>query len=94
MKMPSTSWCRQTKAERSSSGCVLLRTFAYQNRGFSFFFRRITTTEIGHENAAIELIELVVDKGVTAKEATEGVGIDRSSWYYWAKHGEVDHLLA
>ncbi|MGD2179359.1 MAG: helix-turn-helix domain-containing protein [Anaerolineae bacterium] len=53
----------------------------------------MTPADIERENIAIELINLVVDEGMTIKDAVEEVGIGRSTWYYWVEHGKVDHLL-
>lgn len=53
----------------------------------------MTPADIERENTAIELINLVVDEGMTIKGAVKEVGMARSTWYYWVEHGKVDHLL-
>jgi len=53
----------------------------------------MTAADIRRENTAIELINLVVDEGMTITKACEEVGIARRTWYYWRNHGKVDHLL-
>ena len=70
--------------------------FAIELGGFVFSMsdrRDMTPVDIQRENTARDLIDLVVDNGMTIIEAVEEVGIARSTWYYWVKQGKVDHLL-
>jgi ACT domain-containing protein len=53
----------------------------------------MTPADIQRENTTMDLIDLVVDNGMTITEAVEEVGIARSTWYYRVKQGKVDHLL-
>jgi hypothetical protein len=53
----------------------------------------MTPADIQRGNTAMELIDLVVEEGMTIIDAVEEVGIARSTWHYWMKQGKVDHLL-